>query len=36
MRMEKIVEKIIADPSQAKNILCRQNREWKKKPFARP
>jgi len=36
MRMEKIVEKIIANPSQAKNLLCRQNKEWKKIPFARP
>ena len=36
MRMEKVVERILADPAQAKNLLCRQNREWKKKPFARP
>ena len=36
MRMEKVVEKIIADPSQAKKLLCRQNKEWKKKPFIRP
>lgn len=34
MRMEKVVEEIIADKSQAKKILCRQNKEWKKKPFA--
>lgn len=36
MRMEKIAEKIIADQSQAKNILCRQNKEWKKIPFMKP
>jgi len=36
MRMEKIVEKIIADPSQTKNLLCRQNKEWKKIPFVMP
>ena len=36
MRMEKIVEKLIAEPSQAKKLLCRQNREWKKKPFVQP
>jgi len=36
MRMEKIVEKIIADPSQSKKLLCRQNKEWKKIPFAKP
>lgn len=36
MRMEKIAEKLLADPSQAKNVLCRQNREWKKKPFTNP
>jgi len=33
IRMEKIVERIIADPSQAENLLCRQNKEWKNKPF---
>ncbi|EKE16205.1 MAG: hypothetical protein ACD_11C00027G0005 [uncultured bacterium] len=36
MRMEKIVEGIMADPNQAENVLCRQNREWKKKPFIIP
>ena len=36
MRMEKIVEKIIADSSQAEKLLCRQNKEWKNIPFARP
>lgn len=33
MRMEKIVEEIMADKLQAKKLLCRQNKEWKKKPF---
>ena len=36
MRMEKIVEKIITDSSQAKKLLCRQNKEWKKISFTRP
>ena len=36
LRMEKVVEKIIVDPSQAKNLLCRQNKEWKKIPFMKP
>lgn len=36
MRMEKIVEKIIADNAQAEKLLCRQNKEWKKKPFVKP
>lgn len=33
MRMEKIVEEIIVDKSEVKKFLCRQNREWKRKPF---
>jgi len=33
MRMEKAVEEIMADPMEAENILCRQSREWKEKPF---
>ena len=36
MRMEKIVEKLITDPSQAEKLLCRQNKEWKKIPFMKP
>ena len=36
MRMEKIVEKLITDPSQAEKLLCRQNKEWKKIPFMEP
>lgn len=33
MRMEKTVEEIMADPMNAEIILCRQNQEWKEKPF---
>jgi UDP-N-acetylmuramoyl-tripeptide--D-alanyl-D-alanine ligase len=36
MRMEKVVERILADPAQAKDLLCRQNKEWKRKPFVSP
>lgn len=36
MRMEKIVERILANPNEAKDLLCRQNKEWKKKPFRQP
>lgn len=28
MRMEKIVEEIVAEPSQAKNLLVRQSKKW--------
>jgi hypothetical protein len=34
--MEKIVEKIMARPDKAAELLCRQGKEWKKKPFVRP
>lgn len=33
MRMEKIVEEIMLEPENAYKLLCRQNEEWKKKPF---
>lgn len=36
MRMEKIVEKLIADLSQTEKLLCRQNREWKRISFIVP
>lgn len=36
MRMEKVAEKIIADKNQAKDLLCRQNSEWKRKPYKKP
>lgn len=33
MRMEKVVEEIMADPQVADKLLCRQNQEWKEKEF---
>jgi UDP-N-acetylmuramoyl-tripeptide--D-alanyl-D-alanine ligase len=36
MRMEKVVEKIMARPDKAPELLCRQSKEWKNKPFVRP
>ncbi len=33
MRMEKVVEEIMAEPLQASELLCRQSPEWKKIPF---
>lgn len=35
MRMEKIVEKLLRN-QEDENLLCRQSRQWKKRPFARP
>jgi UDP-N-acetylmuramoyl-tripeptide--D-alanyl-D-alanine ligase len=34
MRMEKVVESLLAEPGQASNVLCRQSKGWKKIPFA--
>ncbi|EKE25434.1 MAG: hypothetical protein ACD_5C00162G0002 [uncultured bacterium] len=36
MRMEKIVEKLLKNTSDAENLLCRQSREWRRKPFKKP
>ncbi len=36
MRMEKIAEKIMANPAKARNLLCRQSAEWWKKPYIKP
>src|SRR3989344_2488 len=36
MRMEKIVEEIMAEPLKAKMYLCRQSKKWRKKPFIKP
>ncbi|EKD46602.1 MAG: hypothetical protein ACD_67C00153G0002 [uncultured bacterium] len=36
MRMEKVVEKLLENPRDAKNLLCRQTKEWKSKPFMKP
>lgn len=33
MRMEKIVEEVMANPPAAEKLLCRQELEWKKKEF---
>lgn len=33
MRMEKVVEEVMAEPQRAKELLCRQSEEWKKKPW---
>jgi UDP-N-acetylmuramoyl-tripeptide--D-alanyl-D-alanine ligase len=35
MRMEKIVEEIMAEPNNAGFYLCRQNRTWKEKPWGK-
>ncbi len=36
MRMEKIVEEIMEKKFDARELLCRQSREWRKKPFIAP
>jgi len=36
MRMEKIVEEIMAEPQKSKDILCRQSKYWLKTPFIKP
>ena len=36
MRMEKIVEMILANPDESDNKLCRQSRDWKKIAFNKP
>ncbi|EKE25313.1 MAG: hypothetical protein ACD_5C00213G0004 [uncultured bacterium] len=36
MRMEKIVEKLLNNPKEAEKVLCRQSKEWLKKPFVKP
>lgn len=33
LRMEKAVEEIMAEPYKAKDLLCRQNKAWKNKPW---
>jgi len=33
IRMEKVVEEIMAEPQKAEELLCRQNKEWKEKPL---
>lgn len=36
MRMEKVVEALLVDPYDAKELLCRQTDEWRSKPFVPP
>lgn len=36
IRMEKVVEQVIADPLLAEEKICRQSKEWKEKPFLKP
>jgi UDP-N-acetylmuramoyl-tripeptide--D-alanyl-D-alanine ligase len=36
MRMEKIVEKLLKNTDEQELLLCRQSKEWHKKPFAKP
>jgi UDP-N-acetylmuramoyl-tripeptide--D-alanyl-D-alanine ligase len=36
MRMEKVLEMIIANPENSEKLICRQSQEWKKKPFIEP
>ncbi len=36
LRMEKIVETLLADRDEAENVLCRQSVSWKNKPFVAP
>ncbi|EKE18716.1 MAG: hypothetical protein ACD_9C00255G0003 [uncultured bacterium] len=35
MRMEKIVEKILAEGQNASMLLCRQSKDWKSRPFVK-
>lgn len=36
MRMEKIVEEVMANPLEAEDILCRQRDGWRNIPFVKP
>lgn len=36
MRMEKIVEEVMAQPQRAGELLCRQSKDWKKMKFTNP
>jgi UDP-N-acetylmuramoyl-tripeptide--D-alanyl-D-alanine ligase len=35
IRMEKIVEEVMANPQKAGELLCRQSRHWKEKPWGK-
>lgn len=36
MRMEKVVEEIMAEPERAKDLLARQDTRWRGRPFLQP
>jgi UDP-N-acetylmuramyl pentapeptide synthase len=36
MRMEKVVEQLIQDKENMKNLLCRQDEVWKRKEYKMP
>ena len=36
MRMEKIVAGLLAQPTEAEKLLCRQTKHWKEKPYMSP
>ncbi|OGI14908.1 MAG: hypothetical protein A3E38_02720 [Candidatus Moranbacteria bacterium RIFCSPHIGHO2_12_FULL_54_9] len=36
MRMEKITERLLADPEEAETLLCCQSAEWRNRPFLPP
>lgn len=36
MRMEKVVEKLMANSADAEKLLCRQSADWKSKPVGNP
>lgn len=36
MRMEKVTEALLAEPNNAKTLLCRQSEEWRSRPFIAP
>lgn len=35
-RMEKAVKEIMENPEEAESLLCRQSKNWQKKPYLRP
>ena len=36
MRMEKVVEEVMAEPGEKEKLLVRQELNWQKKPFVQP
>jgi len=35
-RMEKTVREMMANPEEAESFLCRQSKDWQKKPYSKP